>query len=88
MRPCDKCLENNWKFKVEDGWCFATCICGHEVEWQLKEKRELQVGAISLYQERLKQYKRFFGKMTHQDDTVTNEKVEMIDSSSLRRINT
>lgn len=44
MRPCDKCLENNWTFKKEEDWIFATCICGHEVEWQVKPKRELQVG--------------------------------------------
>lgn len=42
MRPCDKCLENNWKFEqLEDNFVRATCqMCSHEVEWQAKIEKE------------------------------------------------
>lgn len=42
MRPCDKCLENNWDFqKLDTGWVRATCHqCGNEVEFEGKKKIE------------------------------------------------
>lgn len=47
MRPCEKCLENNWSFKtLDDGWIQATCnMCWHEVEWE-KKKQTLQDKAV------------------------------------------
>lgn len=39
MRPCDKCLENNWSFENIENIVRATCqFCGYEVEWEPKEK--------------------------------------------------
>ena len=43
MRPCEKCLENNWTMEThreifdEEGyynkWTVATCMCGNEVDF-------------------------------------------------------
>ena len=44
MHPCDKCLNNKWKFETKrelhadglnyDKWCLAECeVCGNEVEF-------------------------------------------------------
>ena len=43
MQPCDRCLENVWKFEhVDDGFIRAICqMCAHEVEWQGKKRRAL-----------------------------------------------
>lgn len=39
MNFCEKCLENNWDFKYNDGFIMATCQnCGHEVEFEAKKK--------------------------------------------------
>lgn len=39
MRPCEKCLENNWKFQNIENLVKATCqMCGHEVEWEPQHK--------------------------------------------------
>lgn len=35
MRPCDKCLENQWDFAKLENIVTATCrFCGHEVSWE------------------------------------------------------
>lgn len=46
MKPCNKCLENQWAFELSDAVTVrATCkLCGHEVEFttaklQRKAKR-------------------------------------------------
>ena len=50
MLPCDKCLENNWKFENKRDinkenktclkWVLATCkICSYEVEFAFKETK-------------------------------------------------
>lgn len=50
MRPCEKCLENNWEIKFIDGFIRATCrLCGHEVEFKARtggheDHREYQEG--------------------------------------------
>ena len=37
MRPCERCLENNWRYEKIDGWIRATCrMCDYVVEWELK----------------------------------------------------
>ena len=48
MYPCQKCLENNWKFQnerellpnnMQNVWTVATCkICGNQVEFGHKTK--------------------------------------------------
>jgi hypothetical protein len=44
MKPCDKCLENNWKFKYNDGYVQATCEhCGHYVEFKSRPKHNTPV---------------------------------------------
>lgn len=42
MRPCNKCLDNVWKFDTLDtGWIKATCqMCANEVEWEPKKKEK------------------------------------------------
>lgn len=41
MRPCEKCLENNWKFEKIETIVRATCqMCGHEVEWEPRKQSE------------------------------------------------
>lgn len=38
MRPCEKCLENNWSFEIIEGFVRATCnLCGYEVEFLTKK---------------------------------------------------
>lgn len=40
MRPCGKCLENNWSYQHIEGYVRATCkLCGHEVEFPTKKTR-------------------------------------------------
>lgn len=37
MRPCDKCLENNWRFERIENVIRATCnLCGSEVEFDYR----------------------------------------------------
>lgn len=39
MRPCQKCLDNNWSFKLIEGWVRATCKnCNYEVEFPARAK--------------------------------------------------
>jgi hypothetical protein len=39
MRPCDRCLENRWKYAVEEGVVTATCqSCAHEVQFPARRK--------------------------------------------------
>lgn len=47
MRPCEKCLENNWTFKpLDTGWVRATCkMCNYEVEWEPSVKPKIWKGA-------------------------------------------
>lgn len=44
MRPCERCLENNWVYeKKDDGFIFATCqSCWNEVSWKPKPKTILE----------------------------------------------
>jgi len=45
MYACQKCGENKWKFKFIEGWVRATCeFCGHEVEFESKEKEKMHEG--------------------------------------------
>lgn len=42
MRPCQKCLENNWSFEFidETRTVLATCnLCGFQVEFDSKKKK-------------------------------------------------
>lgn len=40
MRPCEKCLENNWKFEHVEDIVRATCqLCGYEVEFEPRVKQ-------------------------------------------------
>jgi len=39
MRNCDKCLENYWEYKFNEGMIEATCQhCGNVVEFEAKKK--------------------------------------------------
>ncbi len=39
MRACEKCFENNWKYKTIEDIIRATCnLCGHEVEFASRKK--------------------------------------------------
>jgi hypothetical protein len=41
MRPCSKCLENNWRYAFDDatGRVTATCqFCGAKVAWLTRKK--------------------------------------------------
>ena len=59
MKPCDRCLENNWKFTFIEGVITATCQnCAHEVSWQKKtspltpeqlRQREKRMQPVSLH---------------------------------------
>lgn len=51
MKPCKKCLENNWKFEFIDGWIKATCQnCENEIEFEAtKKKQMLKEGALCRY---------------------------------------
>ena len=59
MKPCDKCLENSWKYTFIEGVITATCQhCSHEVSWQKKKApltpekiraREKQMQPVSLH---------------------------------------
>ena len=43
MRVCQKCLDNNWKLVLVDGFILATCQgCGNEVEFQARTKDNKQ----------------------------------------------
>jgi len=43
MRPCEKCLENEWKYQKIDNIVRATCqLCGYEVEWEPREQSEIR----------------------------------------------
>lgn len=43
MRPCEKCLENNWHFKKIEDIIRATCtMCGYEVEFAARGKNKLK----------------------------------------------
>ena len=43
MGICQKCLENNWSFKVCDGIVTASCnICGNEVTFEAKKKTNIR----------------------------------------------
>lgn len=47
MQACNKCLENNWSYKYNDGFIIATCEnCGHYVEFEAKgrNKQKMLVG--------------------------------------------
>ena len=40
MRPCEKCLENNWSFAVDEGVVTATCrSCENEVSFLTKQAK-------------------------------------------------
>jgi len=40
MRPCGKCLENNWKFEKNDNLIIATCImCGNEIQFEPTKRK-------------------------------------------------
>jgi hypothetical protein len=42
MRPCDRCLENNWQYDVPDPCTVVTATCqhcGHEVQFLTKRGR-------------------------------------------------
>lgn len=42
MSNCNECLENNWFFRVIDGWIIATCKhCTFEVEFPTKKEKLL-----------------------------------------------
>lgn len=44
MQPCNKCLENNWKFIYEEGLVTATCQnCGNEITFPVKRKRSVTI---------------------------------------------
>lgn len=37
MNPCQKCLENRWTYKYNEGMIVATCdFCGYEVMFKSK----------------------------------------------------
>lgn len=43
MRACDKCLENNWAYKVDEAWITATCnACAHEVTWERRRPAKVE----------------------------------------------
>ena len=46
MRPCNKCLENNWSFEKVEDYIIATCnLCAHMVEFEAKKpNKELYHG--------------------------------------------
>ena len=47
MYPCNECLENNWKFKYNNGFITAICQnCGNYIEFKAKKKKKLAVGVI------------------------------------------
>ena len=48
MRPCQNCLENNWKFKkLNTGWIQATCqLCAYEVEWYPVKKTKSKIATV------------------------------------------
>ncbi len=38
MSGCEKCLDNAWDFKYNEGWIVATCrMCGHEVQFEARK---------------------------------------------------
>ncbi len=40
MKPCDRCLENSWKYTFIEGVITATCQhCAHEISWQKKKAK-------------------------------------------------
>ena len=40
MKPCQKCLNNNWDFKKNDDTIEATCqMCGYEVSFSALKKK-------------------------------------------------
>ena len=46
MRNCNRCLDNNWKIKKEEGWYKAECqMCGNDVEFEAytQPKREKKI---------------------------------------------
>lgn len=51
MRPCERCLENSWKYKVVEGYVIATCLlCGYEMDFPTKKLRK----KLEYSQQRLK----------------------------------
>ena len=47
MYPCNECLENNWKFKYNNGFITAICQnCGNYIEFKAKKKKKLAVGVM------------------------------------------
>src|ERR1044071_8864670 len=46
MRPCERCLENNWSFKKIEDIVQATCnLCGYEVEFAARAKEKMSLGS-------------------------------------------
>ena len=44
MSPCQKCLENSWRYEYNEGWIKAICdFCENEVEFASKKlKKQLE----------------------------------------------
>jgi DNA-directed RNA polymerase subunit M/transcription elongation factor TFIIS len=41
MRPCEKCLENNWTYEKIEDTIRATCkLCGYEVEFAARKPKQ------------------------------------------------
>lgn len=46
MRPCENCLENNWKYEYINGYIRAICNnCGYEVEFEARNKEKIKEGS-------------------------------------------
>lgn len=45
MNPCNKCLDNYWKYEYNEGYIIATCqMCGNEIMFMSKKlKRREQM---------------------------------------------
>ena len=39
MKPCERCLEKNWRYEFNEGLVTATCQnCGSEVQFEARKK--------------------------------------------------
>lgn len=50
MSLCDKCFENNWKFKKIGNYIRATCQwCAHEVEFKARKPKKPEPQQLTIF---------------------------------------